>query len=90
MHLTDNQLKIMRALQEKNPDGSYMDLDQLLDILATDYDWVTTKAALQWSLRKLIAMEVIERLGKDLRRHRSRRILRLTELGDKVMGPARR
>lgn len=87
MRLTDNQLKILRVLSDKNPDGSYVDLDQLLDILAVDYDWVTSKAALQWSLRQLIKLELVERLGKDVRRKRARRVLRLSPLGEKVMGP---
>lgn len=87
MRLTDNQLKILRVLSEKNPDGSDLDLDQLLDRLAVDFNWVTSKAALQWSLRQLIDLEVVERMGTVLRRHRSRRLLRLSELGVKVMGP---
>lgn len=87
MRLTDNQLKILRVLSDKNPDGSDLDLDQLLDTLAVEYDWVTSKAALQWSLRQLIKLELVERMGKDIRRHRARRILRLSELGEKVMGP---
>lgn len=89
MRLTDNQLKILKVLQDKNPDGSAVDLDQLLDKLAVEYDWVTTKAALQWSLRKLIKMDLVERMATEVRRQRSRRILMLTELGDKVMGSGR-
>jgi Fe2+ or Zn2+ uptake regulation protein len=89
MRLTDNQLKILKVLQDKNDDGSYVDLDQLLDKLSVEYDWLTSKAALQWSLRKLIDLDLVERLGTDVRRHRSRRMLRLTELGTKVMGPGR-
>mgnify|MGYP003601673652 CR=1 FL=1 len=86
MRLTDNQLKILRVTGNRNPDKSYIDLDQLLDILAVDFDWVTSKAALQWSLRQLIKLELIERLGTDIRRKRARRILRLTPLGERVMG----
>lgn len=87
MRLTDNQLKILRVLADKNADGSDVDLDQLLDTLAVEYDWVTSKAALQWSLRQLINLEVVERMGREVRRNRARRILRLTPLGLKVMGP---
>lgn len=86
MRLTDNQLKILRILADKNPDGSDVDLDQLLDKLAMEYDWVTTKAALQWSLRQLINLELVERMDKEIRRKRARRILRLSPLGIKVMG----
>lgn len=87
MRLTDNQLKILRILSDKNPDGSDVDLDQLLDRLAMEYDWVTTKAALQWSLRQLISLELVERMEKEIRRKRARRILKLSPLGSKVMGP---
>jgi hypothetical protein len=86
MRLTDNQLKVLTALRDRNTDGSDLDLDQLLDVLAIDYDWVTSKAALQWSLRGLIKLELIERLGLTKRRGRARRVLHLTELGDQVLG----
>lgn len=86
MRLTDNQLKILHILVARNPDGSDVDLDQLLDKLAEEYDWVTTKAALQWSLRQLINLELIERMGREVRRKRARRILRLSPLGFRVMG----
>lgn len=86
MRLTDNQLKILRVLFDGNTDRTAVDLDQLLDRLAIEYDWVTSKAALQWSLRQLIKMELLERMGKETRRLRSRRLLTLTELGEKVMG----
>lgn len=85
MRLTDNQLKILKVLLDKNPDGSDVDLDQLLEILSTQYDWETSKAALQWSLRKLIALELVERRETQIRRQRSRRILTLTALGQRVM-----
>ncbi|WPH68470.1 hypothetical protein [Stenotrophomonas phage BUCTxx99] len=87
MRLTDNQLKILKVLSDKNPDGTDVDLDQLLDRLAEEFDWVTTKAALQWSLRQLISMELVERMEKEVRRKRARRILKLSGLGLKVMGP---
>jgi Fe2+ or Zn2+ uptake regulation protein len=88
MRLTDNQLKILRVLGNKNQDGSDVDLDQLLDTLAVEYDWVTSKAALQWSLRQLIKLGLVERMGVDVRRKRARRILRLSEDGLRVMGPS--
>lgn len=85
MRLTDNQLKILKILLDKNPDGSEVDLDQLLEILSVQYDWETSKAALQWSLRKLISLELVERRATQIRRQRARRILTLTPLGIRVM-----
>ena len=87
MRLTDNQIKILTVLHIGNPDGSDVDLDQLLDTLAVEYDWVTSKAALQWSIRQLMKLELVERMDREIRRHRARRLLRLTPLGLKVMGP---
>ncbi len=87
MRLTNNQLKILKVLLDKNPDGTTIDLDQLLETLSVQYDWETSKAALQWSLRKLIQLELVERMSTETRRQRSRRILTLTELGVRVMGP---
>lgn len=89
MRLTDNQLKILKVLMDRNPDGSLVDLDQLLDRLAVEYDWVTSKAALQWSIRQLIKLELVERMATEVRRQRARRIIKLSELGVKVMGPGR-
>lgn len=89
MRLTDNQLKILKVLMDRNPDGSLVDLDQLLDRLAVEYDWVTSKAALQWSIRQLIKLELVERMATEVRRQRARRIIRLSDLGTKVMGPGR-
>lgn len=85
MRLTDNQLKILKILLDKNPDGTDVDLDQLLEVLSVEYDWETTKAALQWSLRKLISLELVERRETQIRRQRARRILTLTPLGIRVM-----
>ena len=48
---------------------------------------MTTKAAMQWALRQLISMELVERMEKEVRRKRARRILKLSGLGLKVMGP---
>lgn len=86
MKLTDNQIKILVCLIDKNEDGSKLDLDQLLDNLADRYGWHTTKPSLQFSLRGLIEQGLVSRLGKELRRQRQRRILECTELGHRVMG----
>jgi hypothetical protein len=89
MRLTDNQLKIMRVIQVGNPDNTPADLDQLIERLETEFDWYTSKASLQWSLRQLIKLDLVERLEKKIRRQRSRRLLQLTDLGFKVMGPVK-
>jgi Fe2+ or Zn2+ uptake regulation protein len=86
MRLTDNQLKILDCLIKGNQDGTKIDLDQLLDRLGDEYGWYTSKPSLQFSLRQLIQAGMVERLGRELRRQRMRRLLECTDLGRAVMG----
>jgi DNA-binding PadR family transcriptional regulator len=86
MKITENQARILSVLVEGNPDGSIVDLDQLLDRLRVDFHWATTKPSLQFSLRQLIKAGLVNRLGQELRRQRNRRLLQITDLGRSVMG----
>lgn len=86
MRLTENQSRVLTSLIERNPDGSDLDLDQLLDKLSADYDWITSKASLQFTIRQLLKVNVMERCELEPRRGKSRRVLKITDLGKKVMG----
>ncbi len=88
MRLTVNQSRVLTCLIKRNTDGSDLDLDQLLDRLSIDYDWTTSKASLQFTIRQLMKLSVMERCELDQRRGKARRILRITDLGRKVMGQA--
>ena len=86
MRVTDNQVRILSVLLDGNPDKSLVDLDQLRERLRDRYDWRVTKPSLQFSIRHLIENDLIERKGTELRLHRNRRLLAVTDLGRSVMG----
>jgi hypothetical protein len=86
MRLTENQSRVLTSLIKRNPDATDLDLDQLLDKLSADYDWITSKASLQFTIRQLLKVNLMERCELEQRRGKSRRVLRITKLGKKVMG----
>ena len=87
MRLTDKQIKTLTCIAKGNPDGSIIDLDQILDNLAEKYDWVTSKASLIFTLRILTERGFIEKLGTECRRGRNRRLFKIRELGMQMLGP---
>lgn len=86
MRMTSKQIILLTCLADKNPDGSFLDLDQLLDKLRDDYRWETTKASLQFSIRTLISEDCVRKLAREKRRNRQRAVLAITELGLQVLG----
>lgn len=88
MRITENQIKVMKILHFGNLNGSKIDLDQLLDRLYSDFAWETSKASLQFTIRQLIKNGLIVRAGLEYRRRKLRRILEITPLGVKVLGPS--
>lgn len=85
MRMTNKQVKILGCLIDKNPDGTEMDLDQLLEKLRDGYQWDTSKASIQFSLRRLISYGLIVKQDREVRRNRKRAILAVTDLGRSVM-----
>lgn len=69
--MTNKQIAIMQALIRGNPDGSFLDLDELLTALTYE----TTKQSLQFSIRALVKHGLIEKKGLELRRGHQRRVL---------------
>ncbi len=86
MRMTSKQVILLTCLADKNPDGTELDLDQLLDKLKDDHKWETTKPSLQFSIRTLVAEGVVEKAPREKRRNRQRAVLRITDLGLKVLG----
>lgn len=84
MHLTEKNLSVVRILMNGNPDGSFVDLDQLIERLH-EAGHETTKQALQHQLRALIGKGVIEKMGTEKRRDRRRRLLSLTSAAKLVI-----
>ena len=82
MHLTLKQLELMRVICKKNEDGSWLDVDQIVERTA----YKPTKQSLQFSIRALIKHGLIEKLAQENRRNRQRTIIGPTEAGLKIMG----
>jgi predicted transcriptional regulator len=76
MNLTDKQIALIDTIMKGNPDGTWLDLDQVLERLP----YTTTKDSLQFSLRILIGKGLIEKKARESRRGQQRRILAPTTL----------
>lgn len=77
MRITKKQAEILKTIRRRNPDGSMIDLDQLIERLS----WKPSKQSFQHSLRALVNNELVEKKGFELRRNAKRRILNLTFKG---------
>lgn len=77
MLLTMRMFLIIEEVKKRNPDGSLLDLDQLIE--RVDYD--VTKQAIQHTLRYMVEKGVVEKAGRESRRGRSRVLYKVTELG---------
>lgn len=75
MNITDKQMMIMNAVMECNPDGSKLDLDQLIEKVPYN----VTKEAIQFSIRYLIKKGLMIKLGREKRRGRSRIVYGATQ-----------
>lgn len=76
-NLTAKQVEILTVIVKCNTDGSFLDLDQLRDKLS----YSPQKAAMQFSVRYMIAHGLIEKKPREVRRGASRRILAATSVG---------
>jgi DNA-binding MarR family transcriptional regulator len=84
--LTRNQYEIMAVLIKGNPDGSFVDLDQLLERVS----YQPTKYAIQFSIRFLIKRGLVVKHESELRRGARRVVLSATELGYDIFRHIRR
>lgn len=82
MHLTQKQIELLRVIGARNPDGGAVDLDQILERLTYE----TTKQSLQFSVRALIAHNLIQKDAPEKRRGRTRTVISLTEQGELMNG----
>ena len=82
MHLTQKQLELIRVIGERNPDGSALDLDEILERLS----YKPTKQSLQFSIRALIAHSLIQKDAPEKRRGRTRTVISLTKAGQIMNG----
>jgi DNA-binding MarR family transcriptional regulator len=82
MKLTNKQIQIMQVIvkgEGLDAEKKFIpvDLDQLLERLP----YKTTKASIQFSIRALVAHDLIHKAGQEVRRGRQRVLLSPTERG---------
>lgn len=83
MHLTTIQINLLRLIERGNPDGTLIDLNQLVERAAHK----PTKDSMQFSIRALIARDLIKKAGFENRRGRRRVLFELTPLGRHYVSP---
>lgn len=81
MYLTTKQMQIMATVVRANPDGSYLDMDQIVEKVPYE----TTKQSMQFSIRALIKKGLLEKKTNEVRRSRSHIIISPTLLGMESM-----
>lgn len=82
-HFTKKQINILSVISKGNPNGTFVDLDQLLS--AIDYE--TTKQSMQFSIRTLVNRGLIEKKPTESRRGRKRVTYALTLRAIRAFGP---
>lgn len=81
--MTDKQIRILKALVKRNPDGSALDVYQLIDQCAPG----TARGGMMCSLRHLFTHGLITDGPKVIRNHRARRTFEITKLGADLIRP---
>lgn len=79
--LSAKQREIIGIIVRANPDGTWVDLDQLIERLS----YKPSKEAIQFSLRSLIDRGLIEKRDLEMRRDAERRIYAPTPKGVGVL-----
>ena len=82
MRFTEKQCQIMMTLLKGNDDGTFLDIDQLLDALPYE----TTKQSLQFSIRALVKHGMVNKIERQVRRSRNRTVLAPTGLAYSSFG----
>lgn len=72
--ITNKQFDILSCVRKGKPDGSFLDMDELLE--GVTYE--TSTQSMQFSIRFLVNRGLVEKKPKEVRRGRSRAIYALT------------
>lgn len=75
--ITNYMRDILKVVVRGNLDGTFVDLDQLLERLAH----TRTKQSIQFTIRTMIKKGLIAKKGRETRRGRSRVILAASQMG---------
>lgn len=68
LHLTDHQRNVLEIIFRGNPDGTFVDIDQILERVIHR----TSKPSIQFTLRSLISKNLVMKQYRERRRNRSR------------------
>lgn len=82
MHLTAKQIELLNVIAKGNGPNAPCDLDEILDRIRYE----TTKQSLQFSIRALVARDLIEKKGVEKRRGRQRQVIAATKAGLEALG----
>ena len=66
--ISKRQVSILTEICKGNPDGTPLDLDQLLERV----NYTVSKQAIQFSLRRMIKKGLIKKIGTEVRREKRR------------------
>lgn len=77
MRLTEKQIEQLRVICPGNPDGTDLDIDEVLERLS----YSTTKESFHFSLRALINKGLVVKGPRAVRRGRERQTISPTPLG---------
>lgn len=81
MLLSVKQMELLDTIYKKNPDGSLVDLDQII----TSQSYPTNKPSMQFIVRSMVGKKLIEKVGTEVREQRRKVIFDTTELGKKYI-----
>lgn len=79
--ISAKQREVLSCIVRANPDGTWLDLDQILERLT----YAPTKAALQFTVRQLVERGLAEKKPEEFRRGFDRRVLAPTLKGYEVL-----
>jgi DNA-binding PadR family transcriptional regulator len=77
MRLTEKQIEQLRVICPGNPDGTDLDIDQILESM----NYTPSKQSFQFSLRALINKGLVVKGVREVRRGRERQTITPTPLG---------
>ena len=81
MRLTPKQVELLNIIQKANPDGTLIDMDELLERAS----YKPTKESMHFSIRALIVRGLIEKGDREKRRHAVRATFRILPLGQHMI-----
>ena len=75
---------MLMVIAARNPDGSALDTDQVLEAIAH----ATSKQSLHFSIRPMVEHGLLCKTVREKRRGRVRQLIEATELGRSMAAPA--